>query len=86
MKVLLNSFVVGLLVGIVYGVIRVRSPAPPIFALLGLLGMVSGERAAGLLLAKKAHRHEPNVDLQTSERKAASLASREVPSMNRGQQ
>jgi XapX domain-containing protein len=29
MKVLLISFVVGLLVGVVYGIIRVKSPAPP---------------------------------------------------------
>jgi XapX domain-containing protein len=44
---------VGLLVGVVYGVIRVKSPAPPIVALFGLLGMVLGEQAGGWLLAKK---------------------------------
>jgi XapX domain-containing protein len=44
MKALLISFVVGLLMGLVYGVIRVKSPAPPIVALLGLLGMVLGEQ------------------------------------------
>jgi len=44
MKVLLISFVVGLGVGILYGLIRVKSPAPPIVALLGLLGMVVGEQ------------------------------------------
>jgi XapX domain-containing protein len=44
MKVLLISFAVGLFVGTLYGVIRVKSPAPPIVALLGLLGMVLGER------------------------------------------
>jgi XapX domain-containing protein len=54
MKALLISFIVGLLVGAVYGVIRVKSPAPPIVALLGLLGMVLGEQAGGWLLAKKA--------------------------------
>ena len=53
MKGLLISFVVGTLVGIVYGVIKVKSPAPPIVALLGLLGMVLGEQAGGWLLAKK---------------------------------
>jgi XapX domain-containing protein len=47
MKALLISFVVGLLVGVAYGVIRVKSPAPPIIALLGLLGMVLGEQAGG---------------------------------------
>jgi XapX domain-containing protein len=53
MKGLLISFVVGLLVGVVYGVIRVKSPAPPIVALLGLLGMVLGEQAGGWFLTKK---------------------------------
>ena len=43
MKVLLISFVVGLEVGVLYGLIRVKSPAPPIVALLDLLGMVLGE-------------------------------------------
>ncbi len=52
MKALLVSFVVGLLVGVVYGAIRVKSPAPPIIALLGLLGMVLGEQAGGWLPTK----------------------------------
>ena len=55
MKTLLISFVVGLLVGVAYGVIRVKSPAPPIVALLGLLGMVLGEQAGGWFLTKKVH-------------------------------
>ncbi len=53
MKVLFVSFLVGLFVGVVYGVIRVKSPAPPIVALLGLLGMVLGEQLGGWILAKK---------------------------------
>jgi XapX domain-containing protein len=53
MKGLLISFVVGLLVGVLYGVIRVKSPAPPIIALAGLLGMVVGEQAGGGFLPKK---------------------------------
>jgi len=53
MKALLVSFAVGLLVGVLYGVIRVKSPAPPIVALLGLLGMVLGEQLGGWILAKK---------------------------------
>ena len=44
MKVLFLSFVVGLGVGVLYGLIRVKSPAPPIVALVGLLGMVLGEQ------------------------------------------
>ncbi len=52
MKALLISFAVGLFVGILYGVIRVKSPAPPIVALLGLLGMVLGEQLGGWILTK----------------------------------
>jgi XapX domain-containing protein len=44
MRILFISFVAGLGVGILYGLIRVKSPAPPIIALLGLLGMVIGEQ------------------------------------------
>lgn len=53
MKVLFISFAVGLFVGILYGVIRVKSPAPPIVALLGLLGMVLGEQMGSWILAKR---------------------------------
>ena len=53
MKSLVVSFAVGLLVGVLYGVIRVKSPAPPVVALLGLLGMVLGEQLGGWILTKK---------------------------------
>ena len=53
MKALGISFAVGLLVGVLYGVIRVKSPAPPIVALLGLLGMVLGEQFGEWVIAKK---------------------------------
>lgn len=36
------SLLAGVLAGVIYSVIRVRSPAPPIIALVGLLGMVIG--------------------------------------------
>jgi XapX domain-containing protein len=52
MKVLFLSFVVGLGVGVLYGLIRVKSPAPPIVALLGLLGMV-GEQFGISVQTKK---------------------------------
>jgi len=41
----LLSLVAGIGVGVAYGLISVRSPAPPIIALLGLLGMLAGEAA-----------------------------------------
>src|SRR5580693_4583613 len=53
MKVLFVSFVVGLGVGLLYGLIRVKSPAPPIVALLGLLGMVLGEQLGIWIQTKK---------------------------------
>lgn len=37
------SLIVGLMIGVLYGFVSVRSPAPPIIALLGLLGMLAGE-------------------------------------------
>jgi XapX domain-containing protein len=39
------SLTIGLVVGLIYGLVSVRSPAPPIIALLGLLGMLAGEAA-----------------------------------------
>jgi XapX domain-containing protein len=53
MKVLFLSFIVGLGVGVLYGLIRVKSPAPPIVALLGLLGMVLGEQLGIWMQTKK---------------------------------
>jgi XapX domain-containing protein len=51
MKPYLISLAAGLLVGAIYGVLNVRSPAPPVIALVGLLGILLGEQAAPL--AKK---------------------------------
>ena len=53
MRVLLVSFAVGLVVGVLYGLIKVKSPAPPIVALLGLLGMVLGEQLGVWVHTKK---------------------------------
>ena len=44
MKVYLVSLAVGLLVGVLYGLLNVRSPAPPVVALVGLLGILIGEQ------------------------------------------
>jgi XapX domain-containing protein len=41
----LVSLVMGLAVGVAYGLLQVRSPAPPLIALVGLFGMVLGEQA-----------------------------------------
>jgi XapX domain-containing protein len=44
MKVYLLSLGVGLLVGVIYSLLNVRSPAPPLVALVGLLGILAGEQ------------------------------------------
>lgn len=44
MKVYLLSLGAGLLVGIIYSLLNVRSPAPPLVALIGLLGILAGEQ------------------------------------------
>lgn len=44
MKLYLISLAAGALVGIIYSLLNVRSPAPPVIALLGLLGMLVGEQ------------------------------------------
>ncbi len=44
MKMYLLSLGAGLLVGVIYSLLHVRSPAPPIIALVGLLGILVGEQ------------------------------------------
>ena len=46
------SLAVGLLVGGLYAVLNTRSPAPPVIALLGLLGMLAGEAAVSWMKSK----------------------------------
>ena len=57
MKPYLISLAAGILVGVVYGLLGVRSPAPPTIALIGLLGILLGEQA--LPIAKRLFRSEP---------------------------
>ncbi len=44
MKIYLLSLGAGILVGIIYSLLNVRSPAPPLVALVGLLGILLGEQ------------------------------------------
>lgn len=57
MKPYLISLAIGVLVGIIYSLFGVRSPAPPAIALIGLLGMLLGEQV--MPLAKRLLRGEP---------------------------
>nr|WP_243446023.1 DUF1427 family protein [Polymorphobacter fuscus] len=43
------SLAIGIGVGLIYGVLKVRSPAPPTIALVGLLGMLLGEQAVPMV-------------------------------------
>lgn len=57
MKPYLLSLAAGLLVGAVYAMLGVKSPAPPTIALIGLLGILLGEQAVPV--AQKWLRREP---------------------------
>ena len=57
MKIYVVSLSVGLLVGVIYGLLNVRSPAPPVIALVGLLGILLGEQLVPL--AKRLVSSEP---------------------------
>ena len=65
MKPYLLSLGVGLLVGVIYSLLGVRSPAPPAIALLGLMGMLLGEQA--FPIAKRLLTRAPVVSLKTPE-------------------
>jgi XapX domain-containing protein len=63
----------GLAVGVAYGVVQVRSPAPPLIALIGLLGMVLGEQAIDL--ARATFRLSPKARLSSLPAMSAGRAS-----------
>ncbi|MFD1711746.1 DUF1427 family protein [Ottowia sp. GY511] len=44
MKMYVLSLGAGLLIGVIYSLLQVRSPAPPLVALAGLLGILLGEQ------------------------------------------
>jgi XapX domain-containing protein len=49
MKPYLFSLAAGILVGVIYALVHVRSPAPPVIALVGLLGILVGEQLPPLV-------------------------------------
>ena len=77
MRTYLASLILGVAVGVVYGLVKVRSPAPPAIALLGLLGMLVGEQAVTLVrshvfknsvqLSPASHEAETSVDVRGTE-------------------
>jgi len=60
----LVSLFMGLVVGVAYGLANVRSPAPPMIALVGLFGMVVGQQAVDL--AKRRVEPPPRTSVQRS--------------------
>lgn len=52
MKPYLISLLMGVLAGIVYFLLQIQSPAPPVVALLGLLGMLIGEQLVPIIQRK----------------------------------
>jgi XapX domain-containing protein len=57
------SLLMGLIVGMLYALVQVRSPAPPLIALVGLFGMVLGQQAVDM-----ARRHfEPTPQISTGQ-------------------
>ena len=57
MKLYLLSLGAGLLVGLIYAVLHVHAPAPPAVALVGLLGISTGEQLAAMV--QRALSREP---------------------------
>ncbi|MCK1785353.1 XapX domain-containing protein [Pseudomonas sp. TNT11] len=52
----LISLAIGLFVGVIYGALDFRSPAPPAIALVGLMGMLLGEKFLGHKYTLRARR------------------------------
>lgn len=66
MKSYLLSLAVGWLVGLIYHLSSVRSPAPPVIALVGLLGILAGEATVPFLHRIKGHRESAPVATQSN--------------------
>jgi XapX domain-containing protein len=57
MRIDVVALAVGVLVATIYGLLDVRSPAPPVVALVGLLGILLGEQVVPI--AKRLIAGEP---------------------------
>ncbi len=75
MKLYLVSLAVGVLVGVIYGLLDVRSPAPPVIALLGLAGILIGEQAVPLAKEFLAGRQPVTASLVSAHLHSHSLAA-----------
>jgi XapX domain-containing protein len=93
MRLYLISLGAGLLVGVIYSLLNVRSPAPPVVALIGLLGMLLGEQiipvakqmlgGSSLAAAWRQSQCVPHVFGQLPGRQAAQTATKPVAAETR---
>lgn len=77
MKPYLLSLGIGVVVGLTYSLTGVRSPAPPIIALVGLLGMLIGEQA--LPLGKRLLRIDYTAEQTTTTEQRRPAELRDLP-------
>ena len=77
MKPYLISLAAGLLVGAVYSLLGVKSPAPPTIALIGLLGMLIGEQT--IPVAKRIVNGQPVLTFVKSECARSVLGPQAAP-------
>lgn len=82
MKLYLLSLGAGILAGVLYGLLNIRSPAPPVVALVGLLGILIGEQAVPL--AKRFFAHHPDIAARIGAESRAHLFG-QLPGHGRGQ-
>lgn len=71
MSPLLISLGAGVAAGLIYALLKVRSPAPPAVALIGLLGMVIGSSLGGTLFNYDSAASLPASNATADQRPAA---------------
>jgi XapX domain-containing protein len=76
MRMYFVAFAAGALVGVIYGLIDVRSPAPPVVALVGLLGILAGEQVVPF--AKRLIARDP-IDIRWVKAECAPHVFGELP-------
>lgn len=77
----LISLGIGFGVGLLYWLLKVQSPAPPLIALAGLLGMVLGEHAIPVV---KAQFFAQAAEVQVAEQAGSNAAPKATLPANRG--
>jgi XapX domain-containing protein len=68
----LVSLLMGLAVGAAYGLVQVRSPAPPMIALVSLFGMVLGQQAVDIAKRHFAPPAQASIHVRSGRRPGSS--------------